>query len=149
MKPLILAAAVVVAASSAFAEIVRVPVAAGTDVPATVDRLVAAVEGAGATVFARIDHGAGAERVGTPTGASQLVIFGNPALGTPAILDDPLAGLFLPLKALVFEDAEGKVWLTYQPPAETFAGTAVPPDAAYLGKMTGALEKFTAAASGG
>ncbi len=123
-------------------------VAAVGSVAEVTDRLEAAVTGAGATVFARVDHGAGAEKVGMSIGASQLLIFGNPALGTPAIQADPLAGLYLPLKVLVYEDAEG-VWLVYEPPAETFDDLAVPEDAEVIGKMTGALAKLTAAAAGG
>ncbi len=117
------------------------------DVPATMDALVAAVEGAGATVFARVDHGGGAVSVGADIGASELLIFGNPALGTPAIQADPLAGLFLPLKVLVYEDGD-KVWLAYEAPEETFDDLDVPGDAEYLAKMTGALDKFTVAAAG-
>lgn len=80
-------------------DIVRVE--ASRDVAATMDALEAAVEGAGATVFARVDHGEGARGIGADIGDSQLLVFGNPALGTPAMAADPLAGLFLPLKVLV------------------------------------------------
>lgn len=132
-------------ASAAWADVTRVP--ASGSVTEVMDRLEAAVAGAGATVFARVDHGAGAEKVGTPIGASQLLIFGNPALGTPAIQADPLAGLYLPLKVLVYEDAEG-VWLAYELPAETFDDLAVPEDAEVIGQMSGALAKLTAAAAG-
>ena len=66
--------------------------------PATMDALEAAVTGAGATVFARVDHAAGAEGIGMALTPAQLLIFGNPALGTPAMQADPLAGLYLPLQ---------------------------------------------------
>lgn len=128
-------------------DIVRVE-AAGP-VAEVMDRLESAVTGAGATVFARVDHGAGAESVGTPIGASQLLIFGNPALGTPAMQADPIAGLYLPLKVLAYEDAEGGVWLAYEDPAETFEDLDIPADAEFLAKMSGALGKLTAAAAGG
>ena len=128
-------------------DIVRVESA--RDVAATMDALQAAVEGAGATVFARVDHGAGARSVGSDIGESQLLIFGNPALGTPAIEADRLAGLYLPLKVLVFEDGEGKVWLAYEPPAETLDDLDIPDDAEVLAKMAGALKNLTAAAAGG
>ncbi len=124
-------------------------VAATGSVAEVMDRLEAAVNGAGATVFARVDHGAGAESVGTPIGASQLLIFGNPALGTPAMQADPLAGLYLPLKVLAYEDAEGAVWLVYEEPAETFEDLEIPADAEVVAKMSGALGKLTAAAAGG
>ena len=82
-------------------------------------------------------------------GASELLIFGNPALGTPVMQADPLAGLYLPLKVLAYEDADGAVWLAYEAPAETFDDLAVPKDAEALAKMAGALGKLTAAAAGG
>lgn len=123
--------------------------AATGSVAEVMDRLEAAVTEAGATVFARVDHGAGAARVGMALGAAELLVFGNPALGTPAMQADPLAGLYLPLKVLVYEDAGGAVWLAYEPPAETFGDLAVPKDAEVLTKMAGALGKLTAVAAGG
>ena len=117
-------------------------------VAAAADAFVAAVEEAGVTVFARVDHGAGARSVGSDVGASQLVVFGSPKVGTPAIEADRLAGLALPLKVLVYEDADGRVWLAYEPPASTlgrFEGIA--PDAPVIGAMAAALDRFTKAAA--
>ncbi len=129
-------------------DIVRVK--ASGDVASTMDALEAAVKGAGARVFARIDHAGGAEKAGMELAPSQVLIFGNPKLGTPAMQDDPLAGLFLPLKVLVFEDAEGQVWVTYEDPAEMLEDAeGVPADADYVGKMTKALGKLAAKAAGG
>lgn len=129
-------------------DIVRVQ-AAG-DVAATMAALEAAVEGAGATVFAKVDHGAGAEGAGLELGASQLLIFGNPQLGTPAMQANPLAGLYLPLKVLVYEDAGGQVWLAYEEPEEMLEELdGIDDDAEYIAKMTGALAKLTKAAAGG
>lgn len=124
-------------------------IAATGSVSEVMDRLETAVTEAGATVFARVDHGAGAEMVQMPMGASELLIFGNPTLGTPVMQADPLAGLYLPLKVLAYEDADGAVWLVYEEPAETFDDLAVPEDAEVLGKMSGALGKLTAAAAAG
>lgn len=124
-------------------------VKASGDVAATMDALVAAVEGAGATIFARIDHAGGAEGAGMELAPSQVLIFGNPKLGTPAMQDDPLAGLFLPLKVLVYQDGSGQVWLAYEDPKEMFEDLGgIAPDAAYVQKMTGALGKLTGKASG-
>jgi len=82
--------------------------------------------------------------------ASQLLIFGNPKLGTPAIRDNPLAGLYLPLKVLVYQDADGLVWLAYEDPKETLEDLpGIKNDAAYIAKMQGALNKLTAKAAGG
>ncbi len=79
----------------------------------TIDRLEAAVKAAGLTVFARIDHGAGAAAVEMPLRPTQLLIFGNPKGGTPLMQSRQTIGLDLPLKMLAWEDASGKVWLTY------------------------------------
>ncbi len=129
-------------------EIVKVK--ASGDVATTMDVLQAAVEGAGATVFARVDHAGGAAKVDLELADSQLLIFGNPKLGTPAMQDDPLAGLFLPLKVLVYEDADGQVWLAYEDPKEMLDDlSGINLEAEYIKKMTGALGKLTGKAAGG
>ena len=114
----------------------------------TVDAMVAAMESNGITIFARVDHGAGAQSIGEDIGASQVLIFGNPKVGTPAIKDDPVAGLFLPLKVLVYEDAMGATQIVYEEPAAMLGDLGgVSDDAAYLNVMAGALKNFTDAAS--
>jgi len=118
------------------------------DVATTMDRLEAAVTGAGATVFARVDHAAGAASVELELGPTQVLIFGNPKIGTQAMQDDPRAGLFLPMKVLVYEDGDGRTWLAYQDPAEMLDDLAIADDAEYIGMMTGALGKLTAKAAG-
>lgn len=117
-------------------------------VPEALDALEAAVGNAGATVFARIDHAAGAEKVGTPIPPNQVLVFGNPALGTPAMQIDPLAGLFLPLKVQAYQDANGQVWLTYEDPKETMDELDEVEKSPVIEKMRGALAKLTAAAAG-
>ncbi|MES0861893.1 DUF302 domain-containing protein [Ruegeria sp. SCPT10] len=112
------------------------------------DALEAAVGNAGATVFARIDHAAGAEKVGTPIPPNQVLIFGNPALGTPAMQIDPRAGLFLPLKVQAYQDADGQVWLVYEDPKETMDELDDVENSPVVEKMRGALAKLTAAAAG-
>ncbi|MER8765106.1 MULTISPECIES: DUF302 domain-containing protein [unclassified Mesorhizobium] len=79
----------------------------------TIDRLVGTVERAGLLVFARIDHAAGARIVEASLRPTQLLIFGNPKGGTPLMQDRQLAGIDLPVKALAWEDKQGKVWLSY------------------------------------
>ncbi|MGR3759857.1 DUF302 domain-containing protein [Roseobacteraceae bacterium NS-SX3] len=132
-------------ALSAAAELVKVQ--SQKPVAETADALQAAVEKAGATVFARVDHAAGAETEGMELKPAQLLIFGNPKLGTPAMQADMRAGLYLPLKVLAYEDAEGQVWLAYEDPAEMLSDLDIPADAEFLGKMQGALGKLTAAAA--
>ena len=82
----------------------------------TMNRLEAAVKQRGLIVFARIDHAAGAAKIGKTLRPTELLIFGNPAGGTPLIECAQSAGIDLPLKALAWQDEQGKVWLTYNDP---------------------------------
>ena len=86
------------------------------DPKATMDRLVAAVTARGAAVVARVDHAAAAATVGLALAPTEVLIFGNPKAGTPLMQADQAVGIDLPLKALVYEDAAGKVWLSYNDP---------------------------------
>ena len=149
MRHILAAAAVVVSAGMAMAsdgDIVRVQ--AAHDVPTTMDRLEAAVTAAGAKVAARVDHAGAAQSVDMTLAPAQVLIFGNPKIGTPAMQDNPLAGLYLPLKVLVYEDAEGQTWLAYEAPAAMLDDLdGVADDAAYLTTMAGALGNLTAKAA--
>ena len=79
----------------------------------TVDRLKDMLKAKGVTLFALVDHSGEAEKVGMKMRPTKLLIFGSPKAGTPLMLADPHAALDLPLKILVWEDGEGKVWLSY------------------------------------
>jgi len=79
----------------------------------TLNRLEAALKKRGFVVFARLDHAAAATSKGLKMPASTVLVFGNPKSGTPAMLKKPTLAIDLPLKALVWEDAAGKVMLTY------------------------------------
>lgn len=83
----------------------------------TIDAIAKAAEEKGAKIVAHVDHAAGAKAVGTDMKPSQLLIFGNPKLGTPLMTSNPRAGLALPLKVLAYEDAAGKVWVVNETPA--------------------------------
>jgi uncharacterized protein (DUF302 family) len=83
----------------------------------TVDRLEAQIQAKGLTVFARIDHAAGAVKAGLPLAPTELIIFGNARGGTPLMQSVQTVGIDLPLKALVWEDASGKTWLSYDEPS--------------------------------
>jgi len=109
----------------------------------TIDGLEAAVAGAGATVFARVDHAKGAESVGKSIPDAQLLIFGNPALGTLAMEQDIRAGLVLPLQVLAYEDADGVTQLLWTPAEDLFAGLDIPADAEVITKVNGALNMLT------
>ena len=82
----------------------------------TINRLEVEITARGMTVFARIDHAAGAAEAGLPLRPTVLLIFGNAKAGTPLMQANQAIGIDLPLKALVFEDAGGKVWLSYNDP---------------------------------
>jgi uncharacterized protein (DUF302 family) len=82
----------------------------------TMDRLEAEVKAKGLTVFARVDHAAGAAAVGLALRPTELLIFGNANGGTPLMEAGQTAGIDLPLKALVYQDAAGQVWLAYNNP---------------------------------
>jgi uncharacterized protein (DUF302 family) len=83
----------------------------------TMDRLEAAVKAKGMTVFARIDHAAGAAEVGLPLPPTEVLIFGNARGGTPLMQSIQTIGIDLPLKALVWQDEAGTTWLSYNDPS--------------------------------
>ncbi|HTD21466.1 MAG TPA: DUF302 domain-containing protein [Terriglobales bacterium] len=85
-------------------------------VPETLQRLESVLQAKGLTIFARIDHSGEAEKVGMKMRPTQLVIFGSPKAGTPLMIASPTLAIDLPLKALAWEDADGKVWLSYNTP---------------------------------
>lgn len=124
-----------------------ISVPSNKSVAETIDALAAAVESAGAKVFARVDHAGGAQKVGAVLAPAELLIFGNPKLGTPAMQADIHAGLFLPLKVLAYQDEGGQTQITYQDPATMFVGLAIGADAPFVEAMRGALGKLTAAAA--
>lgn len=144
---IILAAAIAVAGAGQAVADDLVRVKTDKTVDAAMDALQAAVEGAGATVFARVDHAAGAKTAEMELGDAQVLIFGNPKLGTPVIQADPLAGLFLPLKVLAYADGDGQVWLAYEDPEEMLDALNVDDDLPAIGMMQGALGKLTAKAA--
>ena len=82
----------------------------------TLDRLENIVKKKDITVFARVDHGAGAKKVSKVLHASELLIFGNPKMGSPLMQEAPMMGLELPMKALAWKDASAQVWLSYLRP---------------------------------
>ena len=108
----------------------------------TMDRLEQLVETRDLTVFARIDHAAGAAKVGQTLRPTQLLIFGNPRGGTPFMQCAQSTGIDLPRKALVWADDEGQVWIGYNDPAFIAQRHGVP-DCPVVEKLTGALQRLT------
>ena len=93
----------------------------------TLDRLGAAVADAGMTVMARIDHAAAAETAGLTLRPTEVVVFGNPKVGTLLMQAAPTLAIDLPLKVLVWQDDSGKTWLAWNDPAwidDRHGGTA-------------------------
>jgi uncharacterized protein (DUF302 family) len=82
----------------------------------TMDRLVAEIRAKGLTVFARIDHASGAKEAGLTLRPTELLIFGNAKGGTPLMQSNQEIGIDLPLKALVWQDASGNSWISYNDP---------------------------------
>jgi len=85
-------------------------------VDATVDRLKDILQSKGVTLFALIDHSGEAEKVGMKMPPTKLLIFGSPKAGTPLMLASPSTAIDLPLKILVWEDQQGRVWVSYNSP---------------------------------
>jgi uncharacterized protein (DUF302 family) len=88
----------------------------GHSVDQTVDRLKSILQAKGVTLFAVVDHSGEAAKVGMKMRPTKLVIFGNPKAGTPLMLAAPSSAIDLPLKILVWEDGQGKVWISYNSP---------------------------------
>lgn len=86
------------------------------DVEVTADRLEATLKRNGMTVFARIDHADGAQTVGKKLRPTELIIFGNPKVGTPLIQCDQKVAIDLPQKALIWKDESEQVWISYNDP---------------------------------
>lgn len=92
------------------------------------ERLETLVQSRGLTIFARIDFAGDAQKVGLTMRPTQLLIFGNPKAGTPLMVVSPSIAIDLPLKALAWEDVDGKVWLSYNKPEYLKERHGVPAD---------------------
>jgi uncharacterized protein (DUF302 family) len=117
-----------------------------SSVAETADKLAAAAEGAGATVFARVDHAAGADAIGEEMAPMVMVMFGNPRIGTPILKAAPQSGLDLPLRVLIWDDG-GVTKIGYLSPADLKARYSVEGADAAFETMAGALDKLTNAAT--
>jgi len=93
-----------------------VDVPSNHSVDETVERVKSILQSKGVTLFAVIDHSGEAEKVGMKMPPTKLLIFGNPKGGTPLMLAAPSVAIDLPLKILVWQDGQGKVWLSYNTP---------------------------------
>lgn len=116
-------------------------------VPDTVQRLIAALAEKGMKVFLTVDHAAGARSVGTELRPTVLVVFGNPKVGSGLMAEAQSAGIDLPQKALIWKDASGQVWYSYNRPDYLAERHGLPPDMALLKKVERALAGFADAAT--
>ena len=114
-------------------------VASPYTVDETVNRLESVLAERGVQVFAVVDHSGEAEKVGMKMRPTKLVIFGNPKGGTPVMLAAPTLAIELPLKALVWEDEDGKVWVSYNSPEYLQQRHGVPEDLIKNIAVAGAL----------
>jgi uncharacterized protein (DUF302 family) len=112
----------------------------------TLDRLQAALEEKGLKIFGRVDHQAGAEGAGLELRPTQVLIFGNPKLGTPLMTSAQTVAIDLPQKALAYEDENGQVHLVYNDVGYLQARHGVEGRDEVLAKIRGALNNFTDAA---
>ena len=109
----------------------------------TLDRLTDALKARGVTIVARWSHSAGAQSVGIDLRPTELLIFGNPALGTHFFTSNQTAGIDLPMKALAWEDADGQVWLSYNDPGYIARRHAIDDRDPIVAKMRKALDGLT------
>ena len=110
----------------------------------TLDRLEAEVKAKGLTVFARIDHAAGAAAVGMTLLPTAVLIFGNARGGTPLMQANQLIGIDLPLKVLVWQDTSGKTWVSYYEPAALAKRHGLPVETGtVVGNLSAVLQGLT------
>lgn len=137
------ALAAVVSLTATFANAEMIKVASPYSVDESLNRLTVVVEGAGAKVFARVEHAKGAAMINEELAPMALLIFGKPEVGTPAMQMNPLAGVALPARVLAYQDADGKVWLAYENPADMLADFDIPADAPIVMMLTKVLGGLT------
>ncbi len=113
----------------------------------TMQRLASALEKKGMRIFTRVDHTEGARGIGKELRPTQLLIFGNPKAGTPLMQCTQTAAIDLPQKALVWEDAEGQVWLGYNAPSYLAQRHRMSGCEKALDKVSKALAGFAKAAT--
>ena len=117
-------------------------------VKVTLDRLENVLRKKGITIVTRWSHHAGAKKAGIDLRPTELLIFGNPKMGSHFFTSNQTAGIDLPMKALAWKDEKGQVWLTYNDPVYIANRHSINDRPAIVKKMTGALNNLTNAATG-
>ena len=121
-----------------------VTIASHHSVDETVEKLKGILQAKGVMIFAVVDHSGEAAKVGLAMPPTKLVIFGNPKAGTPLMLASPSTAIDLPLKILVAQDAQGKVWVSYNSPEYLAARHGLPKDLLPNIAVVGALAEKAA-----
>lgn len=116
-------------------------------VQSTMDSLQNLVENKGLTVFARIDHAAGAAQVGEDMLPTQLLIFGNPAIGTALMSSQRTVAIDLPIKVLIWEEPDGRVWIAYNDPTYLAERHGIEDRDEVVAKMKAAVAGIVSAAA--
>jgi uncharacterized protein (DUF302 family) len=129
-------------ASPAFADNGLVSVKSAHDVKTTADRLESKLKEKGMRVFNRINHAQGAQTAGISLRPTELVIFGNPKVGAPFMQCGQSVAIDLPQKALIWQDASGQVWLTYNDPGYIAGRHGIASCGQVINKISGALGNF-------
>jgi uncharacterized protein (DUF302 family) len=147
IKTLAAVAALAIASSAAWGDDARlVTKKSPHSVAVTLDRLADVLAARGIAVAARIDHAAGAQKAGQSLKPTQVLIFGNPKLGTPLMQSKRTIGLDLPMKVLAWEDDGGQVWVAYVKPEALKSDHAIGERDEVFREMAQALNALTDAA---
>ncbi len=133
--------------SLAFAADGLISIKSSYDVQRTGDRLENTVREKGMTVFIRINHAEGAQKVGKKLRPTELVVFGNPKVGTPLMQCSQSVAIDLPQKALIWEDEAGHVWLSYNDPKYLAKRHGITECVNVIKKIEKALSNFAHAAT--
>ena len=139
--------AIIFFVSTAVADNGIVSVKSSHDVKATADRLENILSQKGMKVFIRINHAAGAANVGKELRPTELIVFGNPKVGTPLMQCSQSVGIDLPQKALIWQDDKGLVWLSYNDPDYLDGRHGLKGCNAVIKKVKKALSNFVSAAT--
>ena len=139
--------ALFICAQPAFADNGLINIKSHHSVKVTADRLEKILKTKGMTVFIRINHAAAARKVGKELRPTELLIFGNPKVGTPLMQCQQSVALDLPQKALIWKDADGQVWLTYNDPEYIARRHGITDCQKIRKKIANALQKFADAAT--
>ena len=131
----------------AFAEDGIISVKSSHNVKITANRLEKALRAKKMTIFARINHSEAAQKIGKKLRSTELIIFGNPKVGTPLMQNNQIVGIDLPQKALIWQDEKGDVWLSYNDPKYIAKRHNINGNDELIKKIEKALSNFAKAAT--